>query len=255
MYQYADAEAAFNDCVDIAQDVTNNPDVIYSHYHNLFTFNIKANLKNGILMGKALMSEEERKDIPLVYQKDFLFNLGTAYLLNGNYADSKKVFRECLNMKPQLELRARLLNNMAVSYWWHKIPLYEMLDNKENNAVNSDYPSEDIEKEFNTVISLLKKSLEATETSMKDFANKDEQFKTRFVELIDPSQAVPSNLEEWQSQVGEETLINNPDSIKALLNITEFLLVTGGDESIATFWIKHGLKIAESLDVVDKARL
>jgi len=54
MYQYADAEEAFNDCLDISQEITNNPEIIYSHYHNLFTFYLKANLKKGILMGKAL---------------------------------------------------------------------------------------------------------------------------------------------------------------------------------------------------------
>ena len=71
MYQYADAEQAFNDCLDISQDLTNNPEIIYGHYNDLFCFYIRANLKQAIILGKALLSEEEIKEIPLVYQKQF----------------------------------------------------------------------------------------------------------------------------------------------------------------------------------------
>jgi len=65
---------------------------------------------------------------------------------------------------------------------------------------------------------MLKKSIEASETSLKDFAMKDEGFKSRFVELIDPSSVVPENLEEWvkEGSAVEEELLNNPDSIKAI---------------------------------------
>lgn len=80
MYQFQDAEVAFNSCLDISQELTENPEVIYKHYHNLFTFYIKSNLKQAILLGKALLSEQERQDIPIANQKEFLLNLGTAYL-------------------------------------------------------------------------------------------------------------------------------------------------------------------------------
>ena len=50
-------------------------------------------------------------------------------------------------------------------------------------------------------------------------------------------------------------MINSPDSIKALLNIAEFIMVTGGDTSMATLWLKYGLKIAEKLDNKPKARV
>jgi len=99
------------------------------------------------------MSEEEKDNIPIVYQKQFLYNLGTAYLLNGNYADAKKVLRSCLNMQPKGILKANCLNNLAVAYWWHKVPSHDFLDNKQNLEVNADYSSEDINKEFGMVVS------------------------------------------------------------------------------------------------------
>lgn len=80
MYQFKDAETAFQSCLDIAQDISNNPEIVCKHYHNLFSFYIRSDLKAAILLGKALMSEEERQDIPIVFQKEFLLSLGTAYL-------------------------------------------------------------------------------------------------------------------------------------------------------------------------------
>jgi hypothetical protein len=39
-------------------------------------------------MGKALLSENERNSIPIVYQKQFLFNLGVLYFSSGfTYTD------------------------------------------------------------------------------------------------------------------------------------------------------------------------
>lgn len=256
MYQYADAETAFNSCLDTAQEITNNPQIIHTHYHNLFCFYMRANLKSAILMGKALMSEEEKDDIPQVFQKQYLFNLGTAYLLNGNYSDSKKVLRSCLNMDPKGSLKARCLNNLAVSYWWHKVPNSDLVENKDNEEVNKNYSPEDMEKEFNLVIAQLKKSIEANEIANPDFGMRDDKEKVRFVELTMESETVPTNPDQWLSYAKpNEKLLQNPASIQAVLNLVEFIMATGKESKDATFWLKIGLTIAESLPPLDKAKL
>jgi hypothetical protein len=55
-------------------------------------------LAKAIILGKALLSESEKKKIPLAYQKLFIFNLGTSYLLKGNFIDAKSRLREALTM-------------------------------------------------------------------------------------------------------------------------------------------------------------
>ena len=43
-------------------------------------------------------------------------------------------------------------------------------------------------------------------------------------------------------------------SIKTVLNTGEFLQETNEDKSLATFWLKLALKMADKLDPVSKAR-
>lgn len=59
----------------------------------------------------------------LKHKKQFLFNLGNAYFLVGNYADAKAKYSECLESDPNSEMRVRVLNNLGLSCWWHKNPL------------------------------------------------------------------------------------------------------------------------------------
>jgi hypothetical protein len=46
--------------LDIVQDVTTNNFRIYSSYDLLVNFYLKTNLKKAILMGKALLSQDEK---------------------------------------------------------------------------------------------------------------------------------------------------------------------------------------------------
>lgn len=95
-----------------------NSYTLYTNYFNLMNFYIKTDLKQAILVGKALLSEEEIEKIPYVLQKQLIFNLGTAYLLEGNYRDAKKRFREVLKLQPNNHLRGMALNNLALAYRW-----------------------------------------------------------------------------------------------------------------------------------------
>lgn len=59
----------------------------------------------------------------LRHKKLFLFNLGNAYFLVGNYADAKIKYSECLETDPNHDLKVRAYNNLALACWWHKNPV------------------------------------------------------------------------------------------------------------------------------------
>lgn len=61
--------------------------------------------------------------MPLRHKKQFLFNLGNAYFLMGNYSDAKARFSECIESDPNPLLKVKALNNLALACWWHKNPL------------------------------------------------------------------------------------------------------------------------------------
>lgn len=56
------------------------------------------------------------------HRKQFLFLLGNAYFLLGNYADAKAKYSECIDSDPGPELKVRAFNNLALACWWHKNP-------------------------------------------------------------------------------------------------------------------------------------
>lgn len=124
--------------VDVALKKNAPPQVLYSHYNNLFLSYIRTNINTSILFGKALLSDSERFQLPTKYEKLFQLHLGTAYLLKGNYADAKARLKTCINMlnkdDSDSKIMAYALNNLGVAYWWHKHPnfySYEELYDKE----------------------------------------------------------------------------------------------------------------------------
>lgn len=46
-------------------------------------------LRKAGLLAKALLTEQQKKDMPAYYIKLFKFNLANTYLLSGNYEDAK----------------------------------------------------------------------------------------------------------------------------------------------------------------------
>ena len=108
--------------MEISHKITYPNQLIYKEYNNLLIHCLKTNLNKAIFLSKALLSESEIGKIPIVYQKMFLFNLGTAYLLKGNYVEAKFRLRECLMQQPNTFLKGYALNNLAVASWWHKHP-------------------------------------------------------------------------------------------------------------------------------------
>lgn len=79
-------------------------------------------LQKAIKLCKALL-QHEKEDMPIIHAKKFAFNLANAYLLSGNYIDSKKRYSQLLESDPQGTLKAYILNNLALACWWHKNPL------------------------------------------------------------------------------------------------------------------------------------
>jgi hypothetical protein len=69
------------------------------------------------------------------YEKLFQFNLGTAFLLKGNYEDAKGRLKLCLNQIHHQEsdntIMAYALNNLGVAYWWHKYPNFHSYEGLE----------------------------------------------------------------------------------------------------------------------------
>jgi hypothetical protein len=98
-------------------------------------------------------------------------------------------------MDPKKNIKANLLNNLAVAYWWHKLPNHEYMGNEDNTKVNAEYSKEDLEKEFNTVIAMCKRSIEVIETNLPEFSTYDIEFRKKFVELVDGTNVVPENIE------------------------------------------------------------
>jgi hypothetical protein len=138
--RYQDADEYLDEIVDTVQQYSSNEPLIYAQYNNLFLHRLKTNINKvyistlqsfcsnfnfiqAILMGKALLSDTERPNLPLIYQKQFEFNLGvttylvhkflnvfkTAYLLKGNYVDAKVRLRECLSLKPNTQLKGNAI--------------------------------------------------------------------------------------------------------------------------------------------------
>jgi tetratricopeptide (TPR) repeat protein len=79
----------------------------------------------------------------LKHKKQFLFNLGNAYFLAGNYADAKSKYSECLESDPNPEMRVRVLNNLGLACWWHKNPLVS-----EESVESFKHKAETIDSEF-----------------------------------------------------------------------------------------------------------
>jgi tetratricopeptide (TPR) repeat protein len=74
--RYTDADEYLEELVDTVQNHSANDALIYAQYNNLFLHRLRVNVNKAILMGKALLSENEKQNLPLIYQKQFLFNLG-----------------------------------------------------------------------------------------------------------------------------------------------------------------------------------
>jgi tetratricopeptide (TPR) repeat protein len=121
--QYHDSEDTLEKIIELSQRIQSTESLLlYKEYNNLFLHCLRTNLNKAILLGKALLSDTERKNIPIAYQKIFLFNLGTAFVLKGNFVDAKARLREVLTMEPNTQLKGFALNNLAVASWWHKHP-------------------------------------------------------------------------------------------------------------------------------------
>lgn len=71
------------------------PALIYDDYDILFRHLLTYDLQKSIKLAKALV-QQKLDDMPVSHSKLFNFNLGTAYLLAGNYPDAKYRLRNCI---------------------------------------------------------------------------------------------------------------------------------------------------------------
>lgn len=170
------------------------------------------------------MSESERKKLPPAYAKIFTLNLGTAYLLKGNFVDAKQRLRECASMDPNPLLRGYALNNLAVACWWHKHPSFRDLeDNDEDGSAsttssnsssgNKEYSAQQIDADFDNAISMFKKSIMYIENVDE---LQDMQRRNHLRLLLDQEKIIPTEYQKFESS---PTIITNMDSGIPMINI------------------------------------
>lgn len=71
-----------------------------------------------------MLTDKEQEMMSMAQKKWFLYLLGNAYFLVGNYGDAKARYSECMDSDPGADLRWKVYNNLAVACWWHKNPLF-----------------------------------------------------------------------------------------------------------------------------------
>ncbi|EAR94619.2 tetratricopeptide repeat protein (macronuclear) [Tetrahymena thermophila SB210] len=251
--RYQEAENTIEEIIEILQKKSTTDSLIYKEYNNLFLHCLKYNLNKAIILGKALLSEKEKKNIPAAYQKIFTFNLGTAYLLRGNFIDAKQRLRECIMQDPNPLLRGYALNNLAVACWWHKHPnLRDLIDFDEiedSHSVHSKkeqpiYSFQQIDADFDNVIPLFKKAIWYIENVDQV---KELQQRIQYKQLLESEKIIPSDLKKFDPNTS--MILTKQECGIPLLNIQEFIFHTSPQKRFeATFWFKYALRFFETVD-------
>ncbi|CAD8082192.1 unnamed protein product [Paramecium primaurelia] len=243
--RYEDAEAQLEEIIRQFLRQKANYALVYSAYSDLLTHCLKYNLNKAILLGKALLSEMQRENVPLGYQKQFLYFLGTAYLLKENYTDAKSRLRECLASDPSNQLKGWAYNSLAVASWWHKFPsLREFVsdDEEETGPQQSDIPAENIDADFENVIPLFKKSIYYIEHS-------NNQIKTGLEWLLNED-LLPQDRTNLTKTQFKSLHVGKP-----LLNLSEFVLNKAPSKRAELqFWLKTTINFYEEQDPTNMDR-
>ena len=113
---------------------------------------------------------------------------------------AKHLFRECLKMDPSNDIKARVLNNLAMTYYWQKMPQYERKEEQSKFPRDADAT---IEKEFGTVIPLLKESIRCFEEVEK---SEDQAYRLFMGRLLDPDTLGLPHIEVGSSESALEGL-------------------------------------------------
>lgn len=236
--KYQQTENYLEKLIEVSREKKSNEIILYNEYNNLILHCMRTNLNKAILMSKALLSEKEKQNLPVSFQKIFLFNLGTSYLLKGNYVDSKTRLRECLSLGPTPVLKGFALNNLAVASWWHKSPI-ERSDKEELELESKEYSLSQIDNDFKFVIPLLKNSI----SNLENVDIKPEgELKENLKLLLNQNDIIP------KKQISE-ILFENKFSKNAIMNIGEFLFLTSPDKkNEAAYWFRYALKFFEKCD-------
>ncbi|KAM3130809.1 hypothetical protein pb186bvf_017104 [Paramecium bursaria] len=245
---YQDAEKSFYKIIDQLR-ADNREDVsLYATYNDLFLHLLRTNLNKAILLGKALLSPSEKQQIPLLHQKLFMFNIGTAYLLKQNYADAKYWLQECLSHEPNNMLKGWTLNNLGLATWWHRYPIIKQFnidDNPNEFVVQPDYSTEQIKKDFESASYLFRKSLYYIESHSE---------KRTDLDWLLSEDKIPENPE----QEIESITIQNKYSGKVLINMYEYLFnQEPASKDAQQFWFKYAIQYFEKYDAanIDRSNL
>lgn len=81
-------------------------------------------------------------------------------MLKGDYLKAKKYLRDCLKTDPKDDIKGVVLNNLALAYYWQK---FSTLDDPERLATFKRDSDDMIEREFKTILTMLKDSVRCLE--------------------------------------------------------------------------------------------
>ena len=159
---------------------------LYQFYTDMIKFYLQTNLDKAIILGKALLSEEEIDNIPFSLQNNISFLIGTAYILNQNFEDGQNKLKNIILESGNDELKGLCFNNLALATFIDENQKLN-LDNIPHLLFKSLYHLEDI--------------IQADEKKQKEFEN----FKKN---LID----------------GNSDLFTKTESAKVILNIVDYYI-------------------------------
>ncbi|CAK57531.1 unnamed protein product (macronuclear) [Paramecium tetraurelia] len=237
--RYEDAEAQLEEIIRQFLRQKANYALVYSAYSDLLTHCLKYNLNKAILLGKALLSEMQRENVPLGYQKQYLYFLGTAYLLKENYTDAKSRMRECLASDPSNQLKGWAYNSFGCGFMVAQI---SNDDEEETGPLQSDIPVENIDADFENVIPLFKKSIYYIEHS-------NNQIKTGLEWLLNDD-LLPQDKTNLTKTQFKSIHVGKP-----LLNLSEFVLNKAPSKRTELqFWLKTTINFYEEQDPTNMDR-
>lgn len=143
------------------------------------------------------------------------------------------------------------LNNLALCYWWQKIPAYG------EAPVDWGVTDEEIDEEFNTVHAMFKNSL----VNLEEVSKIEDPQKQRDLEmLLNPDIMGPLS----QQEINKGKLFTHTFSAKPILNIAEHIMRFGNNSldvnvqsnsKIASNWLMLGTKMNKVIPELDFARM
>jgi tetratricopeptide (TPR) repeat protein len=184
-------------------------------------------LTQAIVLGKALLTEKETESMSLKHKKEFLFELGNAYFLVGNYADAKSKYSECLDTDPSNELKSRVLNNLGLVCWWQKNPLFP-----EKVIESQKLKIDNIDSDFKQTREIFLKSLEKSENP---------------IEILDEGEQLRMKQALREEELNVKVNFRHATSVQPIFNLVQYYMNNEPTEKVKIFfWLRALLQVSKA---------